>query len=117
MGDDEDRTALHQAVHASLDDCFGSGIDARRRLIQDQDGRVGNGCTGDGQKLTLSLGQVAAISGEHGIIALGQVLDKAVCACQHGCALDLAVGGVQLAVPDIVGYGAGKQVAVLKYHT
>jgi ABC-type multidrug transport system fused ATPase/permease subunit len=35
--DDEARAALHQAVHSRLDALLGAGVNARCRLIEDQD--------------------------------------------------------------------------------
>ena len=55
MGDDEAGAAVHQAVHAALHQSLGAGVDGGSSLIEDEHRRVGDGCTGDGQQLTLAL--------------------------------------------------------------
>ena len=45
---------------------------------------------------------------------LGQVADKGVGVGQPGRRADLLIGGVQLAVADVVGNGAGEQVGILQ---
>lgn len=53
--DDENGSAVHQTVHALLNERFRSGIDGGRCLVENHNGRVGNGSTRDGKKLTLTL--------------------------------------------------------------
>ena len=71
MGDDKDGPALHQLVHALLDQGLGPGVDGAGGLVQDQHRRVRHGGPGDGQQLPLALGQVGAVGGHQGVIALG----------------------------------------------
>ena len=52
---DKRRSALHQAVHALLYNALGTGIDGAGGFIQDQDRRIGDGSSGDGKELSLSL--------------------------------------------------------------
>ena len=60
------------------------------------------------------MGEVVAIPGEDGVIPLGQVLDKGVGVGQFGRGDHLFVGGIQLAVADVVGDGSGEQVGILQ---
>ena len=62
VGDDEHRAALHQGVHALLDELLRAGIDGGGGLVQDQHRGICHGGAGDGQQLALSLAQVCAVA-------------------------------------------------------
>ena len=47
--------AVHQSVHAALNDRLGTGVDRAGRLVEDHDRRIGDRSTGDGEQLTLAL--------------------------------------------------------------
>ncbi len=53
--DDEHGASVHEAIHTALDDGFGAGIDGGGGLVENHDGRVGHGGTGDGDELALTL--------------------------------------------------------------
>ena len=55
VGDHKGRPAFHQLIHTILYKLFGTGINGAGGLVQNQDGRVCNGCTGNGEKLPLAL--------------------------------------------------------------
>ena len=55
VGDDKGGSALHQLIHAVLYNFLSTGIDGAGSLIQDQHRRIRYRCSGDGQKLSLSL--------------------------------------------------------------
>ena len=116
MSNDEDRAALHQVVHALLDDLLRAGIDGGGGLIQDQHRGIGAGGTGDVEKLPLALAEAAAVTGEDSLIALGQVADELIGAGQMGGGLHLLIRCVQTAVADVIGHGAGKEVGILEHH-
>ena len=78
VGDDEAGAAVHQAVHAALHQCLGTGVDGGSCLIEDQHRRVGHGGAGDGQQLALALRQVRTVAGQHGVVAIRQTLDEAI---------------------------------------
>ena len=117
VGDDEDRTALHQSVHAVLNQLLGTGIDGGGCFVQNHDRRIGHGRTGNGDQLTLALRKACAVAGELGVIALGQTGDEIVGIGQLGGLDALFICGIQLAVTDILHNGAGKQVGILQNHT
>ena len=54
MRDNEHRSAVHQTVHAGLNDCLGTGVDRAGRLIEDHNRRIGNSRTRvmDGRMVT-----------------------------------------------------------------
>ena len=117
MGDNKYGTPLHQGVHTALYNSLGTGINGGGRLIQDHNRRVCHSRPGNGDQLPLPLGQAAAVSGKHRIIAMGQHPDKAVRIGQLRRRDTFLIGSIQLAVPDIVHYRTGKQVHILQYHT
>ena len=55
VGDDEGGTALHQRVHASLNEPFRTSVDGGCCLVEDEHGRIADGSTGDGNQLSFSL--------------------------------------------------------------
>ena len=113
MGDDKDGAVTHQSVHAFGDQLLRPGVDGGGGLVQHHDGRIGHGGSGNGEQLSLALGQVGAVSRHHGLIPVGEAADKAVGVGSLGCPDTVLIGGVQLAVADIVHNGAGKEVGVL----
>ena len=60
--------------------------------------------------------RLAAVAGEHGVVAVGQAADEAVGVGQLGGGDALLVGGVQAAVADVLHHRAGEQVGVLEHH-
>ena len=74
----------HQGVHAVLHQLLGAGVDGGGGLVQDEHRRVGHGRPGNGQQLPLALGEVGAVAGEHGVVAVGQAADEAVGVGQLG---------------------------------
>ena len=115
MGDDENGTAAHQVIHTFLNDSFGTGIDAGSSFIQDQYRRVRDGGPGDGQQLTLSLGELFTVTGEHSVISVGKHLDELIGMGQSGGCIYFTVGGIQLTVADVLFDGSGEQVCILQY--
>jgi hypothetical protein len=55
VGDDEAGPPRHQTEQRLVDAGFGARVDAAGCLVEDQDRRVGDNRTGDGQKLFLPL--------------------------------------------------------------
>lgn len=78
VGNDEGGASLHDGVHTSLYQLFGTGVDTGGRLVEDQDGGIGNGSTGNGKELALALAEVATVSAEHGMVAVGETTDEVV---------------------------------------
>ena len=66
-------------------------------------------------QLALALRQAGAVAGEHGVVAVGQAGDEVVGVGELGRRDALLVGGVQVAVADVVHHGAGEQVGVLQH--
>ena len=117
MGNDKGGAPLHQSVHAVLHQLLGTSINGRGSLVQNQGRRVRHSRTGNGQQLALPLAQVSAVPGEHGLIAVRQPADEAVGVGQLGRLDALFIGGVQLAIADVIHHSAGKQVGVLEHNS
>src|SRR6185295_5822706 len=60
VGDDERSAAAAEGAEAVLDLGFALAVEARRRLVEDQDGRVGQDRAGDGDALALAAGELDA---------------------------------------------------------
>lgn len=56
MGDDKYGSALHELVHSFFDQRLGSGVNGGCCLVKNQHRRIGNGGTGNREKLALALG-------------------------------------------------------------
>ena len=116
VGDHEGSPFCHQTVHALLDVFFRSRIDGARRLIEDQDRRLGYRRSRDIKKLSLALAQVRAIALKNGVIALWKPHDKGMGRCHLRRLNDLFIGSIQSSVADILHDRPRKQMGVLKYH-
>ena len=116
VSDNKYRTTFHQSIHTTLYDGFCSRIDGRSCLIQNHNRRICNCRTGNGNQLSLSLGQTASVTGKHSIIAVWQHADKSVCICQFCCCDTLFICCIQFTITDVLHYRSGKQVDILKNH-
>ena len=108
MGDDKGGAPGHQGVHAPLDDGLGVGVDGAGGFVHDHDRGIGHRRPGNGQQLALALGQVGAVAGQHGVVAVGQPADEVVRAGQPGRGDALLVVGLQVAIADVLHHGAGE---------
>lgn len=116
VGDHEGGPFCHQTIHALLDVFFRSRIDGARRLIEDQDRRLGYRRSRDIKKLSLALAQVRAVALKNGVIALWKPHDKGMGRCHLRRLNDLLVCGIKPSVADILHDRSRKQVGVLKNH-
>ena len=65
------------------------------------------------EEVALTLRKIGAVAGKLCVITLGQPNDKIVGIGKLGCPDAVLVGGIQVAVTDVVHYRAGEQVGVL----
>ena len=114
VGDHEGCPAFHQLIHTILYQFFGTGINGTGGFVQDQDRRICNSCTGDGEKLSLALAQVCTVSTEKGVITLWKPADKTVSVGKFCCGDDLFICGIQFSVADVFHNGCREQVGILK---
>ena len=70
VGDDERGPAPQQAPQRRLDQALGLGVDAARRLVQDQDARIGQQGAGEGEQLPLPDREADAALLDLGLVAV-----------------------------------------------
>ena len=116
VGDDEAGAPLHQGVHAALDEHLGAGVNGARGFVENQHRGIGDRRAGDGQQLPLALREVAAVAGEHGVVAILEAADEAVGIGELCRADALGVRGVEPAVADVLHDRAGEEVRILQHH-
>jgi hypothetical protein len=114
VGNDEDRTALHQSIHAVLHQFFRTGIYGGSCFVQNHDRRIRNGSPGNGNELPLTLGKAGTVSGEFRIIAIGQAGDKVVSIGQLCCGDTLFVSSIQFAIADVFHNRSRKEIGLLE---
>src|ERR671921_2977646 len=78
VGNDQRRLPGHEAIQGFLDLRLALDVEARHRLVQDQDGGVADDGPGDGYPLALPSGEGVAPLADDGIVAILQLLDKIV---------------------------------------
>ena len=115
VSDDECCASVHQPVHAALYKFLGTGVNGTGRFIENQYRGIGQGGSGNGEQLALSLGQSTAVTRQHRVIAVLQMPDEVVCVCQSGSPDHFLMGSVRLSVLDVLFNGSGEQVRVLQY--
>ena len=102
VGDDQQRLAPHQPCQCRLDDRLILRVGVRCRLIQNDDGRVLQHGTGNGDALPLTAGQVTAGCTAYGLIAVLQPHYELVAAAFLRGVNDLRIGRTLSAHADIV---------------
>ena len=112
--DDKHRAALHQLIHAALDDGLGACVDGRCRLVQNHDRRVGDRRAGDGDELTLALREVCAVVGELRRVALRKARNEIVRAGELCRGDALFIRRVKFTITDVAYHRAGEEVDVLQ---
>ena len=107
--------SLHQLVQPFLNQYFTACIDVACRLVQDQDTRVGEQHAREGDELALAGRQGRSALLHHRVVPVGQFHDELVRV--HGLRrrLDFLVGGVELAVADVLAHVAGEDERVLQH--
>src|SRR5580658_4363825 len=88
IGDDEHGAALGDAFHVLLDDALALVVERARRLVEDQDPRIGDEGAGDGDALALAARKARAALAHHGVVALRQLEDELMGAGELGRADD-----------------------------
>ena len=110
MDSNHDRgAALHQPLHRLLDQRLRFRIEARRRLVQDQDRRVRQERPRQRHALSLAAGQLHAALADQRAIAGRQAGDEVVRVGQTRRVLDLRLRRAGATVGDVLGERAMKQ--------
>ena len=108
VSNNEYGSAVHQLIHTILHQFFSSGVDGGGSFVQDHHGRIGYRCTGDGDQLPLALRKACAVVGQLCLVAFRQAGDEIVRIGQF-CGCDaFFIGGIQLAVADVIHHRSGE---------
>ena len=113
MGDHDHRALLAQFDQGVAQFLLGLAIEAARRLVQQQRRRVSHQRPGDGDALPLAARQLPPRLADFRGVAVGQIDDEFVNTGSGGRFHDFLVGGVGMAVGDILPDRAGKEDALL----
>ena len=100
--DDDAGAALHQPLHRVLDQRLGVAVQARCRLIQDQDRRVGQERPRQRHALALAAGQLHPALPDQRRIAARKPDDEVVRVGQPGRPLDLGLRRGRIGIGDVL---------------
>ena len=102
MSYDEGGATLHDGVHAALYQLFGVSVDAARCLIENQHWWISHRRTCNGQELSLTRTEVAAVGIQLCLVAVGQAADEVIGSYQSGGLHTLLVGSIEFSVTYVV---------------
>src|SRR6185503_16910269 len=113
--DDEGGAAVAQRLEAVLDHRFALAVEARGRLVEDQDPRIGEDGAGDRHALALAARQLDAALADDRVVALLELLDELVGVRDAADLFDLFQRRVRTTVAEVLGNGAVEQEIVLQH--
>ena len=116
MGDHEAGAAVAKSVHRLLDEHLRARIDVRRRLVEDEHGRIGEECARDRKQLAFAHRDVRCVVIEHRVVAVWQCADEVIRMRFLGGLDDLRIGRAGSAIRDVLADGAVEQPGVLEHH-
>src|SRR5262249_11524119 len=98
------------------DEDLGTGVDGARRLVEDQDGRVGEERPGDREQLLLTRADRALLVVDDGVVAVRQRVNETIDERGPSRLADLLFGGRRVAVGDVLTNRPTEEPGVLKHH-
>ena len=113
VGDDQRRPVLHRLAQAETDPGLGGRVHRSGRVVEDEDPRVDRECPCDRQPLALAAREGDAALADHGVVAVGKLLDELVRLGQPRDPLDLRVVEVGHAEGDVLPHAGGEQERIL----
>ena len=116
MGDRDDRLAARQLGDRLLNGVLVFGVDARRHLVEDDNGRIFQDRACDGDALLFAAGERAAAIADDGVIAVRQRHDEVVAARLFRRRDHLVLRRVGLAEEDVCADRVVEEVDVLEHH-
>jgi len=114
--DDEAGAPLHQLLGGFLDEHFGVRIHGTRRLIENQDFRVGEQGAGNREQLHLPLREIARLLVQDGLVAFRQGAGEVVHMRRLRGSDDLLIRGAGAPVADVLHDGAVEEPRILQDH-
>ena len=115
MGDGDGGLSGADTVNGLGDETLGLGIHGGGGLVEDEQGRIEQQGSRDGDTLALTAGQRAGADTYHGIVALGEAEDEVVGVGGLGGRDHLGTGRLGIGVADVVHDGAAEDVDLLGY--
>ena len=116
MGNNERGSSLERFDECLLDEGFVLGVEVRRGLIEDHDGRILEQHSSDRQPLLLAARQAVSALADDGVEAIGQIVDHAEDASRFGGGDELFLGGVGVGVTQVGTDRVVEHVRVLVHH-
>ena len=107
--------AAHDAAQAAENALFGLRIDARKRVVEDQDARIADDRAGQSGALFLAAGKRDTALADHGVVLRGEFLHVAVEAGDFGGfadAIEIASGHSE---GDVFADGFAEEIGVLRH--
>ena len=111
MGDNDDCAPLFDGINARFDLFSGNGIETCRRLIEEDDRRILDEHTGNGDALLLTATELQGC----GLKAMRQLHDLIIDIGLLGSPHHIVVGGLWVAVFDVLLNGTVENVIFLEY--
>ena len=115
VGDDEGRPPGAQRPQAVLDERFALAVEARRRLVEDEDAGIRQDGARDRDALPLAAREPDAALADDRVVLLLEPLDELVAVRDVADRLDLVAPGVRPRVGDVFRDGAVEQEVVLEH--
>ena len=117
MSNDKTGAVLQQATHGALNEQLGTSIDRTGRLVQNENLRVADESTGNGEQLLLPLRNIGAFFVEHGLVAIGQGANKVIRKCSFGGCYHFFLAGSLASIGNVGHNRVVIQPGVLQNHT
>ena len=114
MGDHDDGLVLRQCFDCLLQPILVLRIDVRCRLVKDDDGRVLENGTGDGDALLFAARKVCATLADHCFIPVRQSRDEIMTRCLFCCRNDLCAARLWSSETNVIFDGVVEEVDTLK---
>jgi hypothetical protein len=113
--DHERGAARPQAPKAVLDHLLALAVEARRRLVQDENTRVRQDRARDGDALPLAARQLDAAFADHRVVSLRELADELVAVGDAARLLDLGERGAGPGIADVGRDRAVEQEVLLQH--
>ena len=116
MGNNDNRLTCKQTGECLLYHGLVLHIQARRGLVQKDDGRVFEQRTGDRDALTLTAGQLGAVLSDHGVVALRHAVHELVAVGGTRSRKHFLIGGITTPEADVSHHRIVKEQHVLEHN-
>ena len=115
MGDREGRAAAGRGIQRLLHHALRDGVERRRRLVEEQHGRVLQQHARDRDALLLAAGEAVAALADDRVVAVLEALDDVVDVRGAARVLELGVGRVGLGVAQVLADRGVEEIGLLRH--